>query len=149
VAFTEATGQTIAVAQERWRDDAELYAMFGGHCHGLPAPPLSAEGLLVEVSAPCCDDPEVEQFEPPLLNTGQRCFTLPTDTEVDVEMLAGEGTLVLRPDGCGPTTPSSPLLLLPGEATTVTMTACRWWAMVVGPERCEGGETIRYAVTPS
>jgi hypothetical protein len=146
-AFTEATGQTIAVAQERWGDEAELHAVFGGFCHGLEAPPLPPEGLLVESPA-CCDAPGVEQSEPPLLNLGQRCFTLPADTEVDVELLTGEGELVLRADGCGPTW-HSPLVLQPGEATTVTLSACRWKVAVFGPERCEAGDEVRYAITPS
>lgn len=148
VAFAAATGQSIDVAQERWGDESELDAMFGGFCHGLPAPPLPAAGLVVEASA-CCDDPSVEQAFPPLLNVGSRCFTVPTDTEVTVELLAGEGTLELRADGCSPTSPSPPLLVQPGESTTVTMTACRWKAMVIGPERCEPGQEVRYAITPS
>jgi hypothetical protein len=147
-AFAEATGQTIAVAQERWEHESEIYAVFHGFCHGMPAPPLPAEGLVVEASA-CCDAPEVEQFAPPLLSVGSRCFTLPTDTEITLEMLAGEGTLALRPDGCGPTFPSSPFFVQPGEAATVTMTACRWSALVLGPERCEEGGEVRYAITPS
>jgi hypothetical protein len=146
-AFAEATGQTIAVAQRRWGDESESDIVFGGFCHGMPAPPLSAEGLLVEASA-CCDAPGVEQHAPPLLNVGSQCFTLPADIEVTVEMLAGEGTLVLRPDGCL-ASPSSPLLVELGEAATVTMTACRWIAMVMGPERCEEGDEVRYAITPS
>ena len=147
-AFAEATGQTITVARERWGDESELEAVFGGFCHGLPAPPLPAEGLLVE-SAACCDDPGIEQIAPPLLNAGQRCFEVPADAEIDVELLAGEGTLVLRPDGCMSSAEVSPLLLLPGEAATVSLTACRWWVSVLGPEHCEDGAEIRYAITPS
>lgn len=147
-AFAEVAGQTIDVAESRWSDEAEPDAVFGGLCHDLPAPPLPARGLAVEASA-CCGEPGVEQFEPPLLNVGQRCFTVPQDTEVHVELLAGEGTLVLRPDGCSPTTPHSPLLVQPGEATTVTMSACRWRAMVIGPERCDEGDEVRYTITPS
>jgi hypothetical protein len=147
-AFAKATGQTIAVAQERWGEESESDAVFHGFCHGMPAPPLPAEGLVVEASA-CCNAPEVEQFAPPLLSVGSRCFTLPTDTEITLEMLAGEGTLALRPDGCGPTSPSLPFFVERGEAATVTMTACRWSALVLGPERCEEGAEVRYAITPS
>lgn len=147
-AFAEAAGETIEVAEARWSDEAEEDAVFGGLCYDMPAPPLSARGLTVEAS-PCCGEPGVEQFEPPLLNVGQRCFTVPEDTEVRVELLAGEGTLVLRPDGCSPTNPHSPLLVQPGEATTVTMSACRWRAMVIGPEHCDEGDEVRYAITPS
>jgi hypothetical protein len=146
-AFAEATGQPVAVAQERWIDESELDVVFDGFCHGLEAPPLPPEGLLVQAS-PCCDAPGVEQAEPPFLNSGQRCFTLPADTEVDVELLAGEGELVLRADGCG-LTRHSPLVLQPGEATTVTLSACRWRVVVFGPERCEAGDEVRYAITPS
>jgi hypothetical protein len=146
-AFTEATGQTIAVAEERWSDEAELEAEFAGLCYGIDAPLLPDDGLFVEASA-CCDDPGVEQAEPPLLRVGHRCFTLPSETEVDVELLAGDGTLVLRADGCL-SSPHSPVLLQPGEATTLTMSACRWQVMVVGPERCEEGQEVRYTITPS
>jgi hypothetical protein len=146
-AFTEATGQTIAVAEERWSDEAELDARFAGLCHGIDAPPLPPEGLLVQAPA-CCDAPGVEQAYPPLLNLGHRCFTLPTETEVDVELLAGDGTLELRADGCL-ASPHSPVLLQPGEATTLSMSACRWQVMVVGPEHCEAGQEVRYAITPS
>jgi hypothetical protein len=147
-AFAEATGQTIAVAQERWGEESESDAVFDGFCHGMPAPLLTAEGLLVEASA-CCEGPDVEQFAPRLLNVGPRCFTLPTDTEVMVEMLSGEGTLVMRPDGCYPPPFSSWPQVQSGEAITVTMAACRWIAMVMGPERCEEGAEVRYAITPS
>jgi hypothetical protein len=145
-AFAEATGQTIAVAQERWGDETESDVVFAGFCHDMPAPPLPAEGLVVEAS-PCCDDPSVEQHAPPLLNVGTECFTLPTDTEVTLQMLAGEGTLVLRSDGC--LTADSPLEVERGETTTLTLPTCRWIAMVMGPERCEEGGEVRYAVTPS
>jgi hypothetical protein len=147
-AFTAAMGQTLDAAKARWSDEADFDAAFDGFCHGTDAPPLPAEGLVVEASA-CCGDPGVEQAEPPLLNLGRRCFTLPTDTTVDVELIAGDGDLVLRPDGCSETQPSPPLVVGSGEATTVTMTACRWRAMVVGPEQCEGGEAIRYAIEPA
>lgn len=147
-AFAEATGHTLEVAEARWSAEAERDAVLGGLCHGLPAPPLPSAGLTVEASA-CCGAPGVEQSEPPLLNVGQRCFTVPVDTEVRVELLAGEGTLVLRPDGCSPTSPGSPLLVEPGEATTVTMSACRWRVMVAGPERCDEGGEVRYAIVPA
>jgi hypothetical protein len=146
-AFAEATGQTLAVAEQRWDDEAELDAVFDGSCHGLPAPPLPATGLVAE-SAACCDAPGVEQFEPPLLNVAQQCFTVSADTVVDAELLAGDGELVLRPDGCTSWADVSPLVLQSGEATTVTLTPCRWKAMVVGPERCEAGGEVRYAITP-
>lgn len=147
-AFTAATGQSIDLARDRWGDESALDAAFHGACHGLPAPPLPAAGLHVQAS-PCCDDPSVEQAFPPLLDVGQRCFTLPADTEVTVELLAGEGTLVLRADGCSPTSPGSPTEVGLGEAATFTMTACRWNVVVIGPEHCEAGHEIRYAITPS
>jgi hypothetical protein len=145
--FAEATGQTVDVAQQRWSDEAEMEAHFDGRCHGLPAPPLPAHGLVVEGSA-CCDAPGVEQSHPPLLDVAQQCFTVSADTEVDVELLAGDGTLVLRSDGCPSWGNVSPLVLESGQAATVTLTPCRWKAMVVGPEVCDAGERIRYAITP-
>ena len=147
-AFAEATGEPIALAEERWSDEAERDVFFAGFCHGLPTTSLPAEGLVVEATA-CCDAPGVEQFAPPELFVGQQCFTLPSDTEVTVENLAREGTLVLRADGCASTFPRSPLILEPGESTTVTMTACRWKAMVIASEQCEARNSIRYAITPS
>jgi hypothetical protein len=147
-AFAAATGQSIDLARDRWGDESELDAAFHGSCHGLPAPPLPAAGLHVQASA-CCNDPSVEQMFPPLLDVGQRCFTLPADTEVTVELLAGEGTLVLRADGCSPTSPHFPTEVELGEAATFTMTACRWNVVVIGPERCEPGQEVRYAITPS
>lgn len=143
-AFAEATGQTIAVAEERWSDEAESDAYFQELCHALPTSPLPAEGLVGEGS-PCCEDPGVEQAHPLLLNTAQQCFTVERDTVVDVELLAGDGVLVLRADGCL----STRLVLDPGESATVTLTPCRWKAMVVGPEHCEEGGEVRYAITPS
>jgi hypothetical protein len=147
-AFTEATGQTLALAEERWSEDADRDAIFGGLCHGLPAPPLPAGGLSIEATA-CCDAPGVEQFEPPLVNAGQQCFTVPSDTEVEVELLAGEGDLVLRADGCPHWSDASPLVLRAGEPVTVTLTPCQWKAMVIGPERCSERNGVRYAITPT
>lgn len=144
-AFIEATGQSIAVARERWGDESEHDAVLEGFCHGMPAPPLPPEGLFVEAS-PCCDDPTVEQHEPPLLDVGSRCFTLPVDTEVTMQLLTGEGTLALRADGCGT---GSPLFVELGQASTVTLPACRWIATVVGPERCEEGAEMSYVIVPS
>jgi hypothetical protein len=147
-AFAEATGQTIEVAEARWNVEAERDAVFGGLCHGLAAPALPAAGLQVQTPA-CCDAPGVEQHEPPLLNLGQRCFTVPADTMVQIELSAGEGTLVLRPDGCSASASPSPLLVETGKSVTVTMSACRWRAMVVGPERCDAAGEVRYAITPT
>jgi hypothetical protein len=148
-AFAEATGQTIAVAQARWSDEAEAEAYFDDFCYGLPAPPLPAEGLVGEGSL-CCDDPGVEQAHPGLLSSAQQCFTVASDIVVDVELLAGEGELVLRPDRCLSSWDKvSPLVLSPGESATVTLTPCRWKALVFGPERCEAGGEVRYAITPS
>lgn len=146
-AFTEATGQTLAAAEVRWSEEAERDATFGGLCHGLPAPPLD-DGLWVEATA-CCDAPGVEQLEPPLINVGQQCFTVEGDTEVTVELIAGDGDLVLRPDGCQHWPEASPLVLRAGEAATVTLTPCRWKAMVIGPERCADRNGVRYAISPS
>jgi hypothetical protein len=144
-AFIEATGQSIAVARERWGDESEYEAVLDGFCHGMPAPPLPPEGLFVEAS-PCCDDPTVEQHTPPLLDVGTQCFTLPVDTEVTMQLLTGEGTLALRSDGC---LTDSPMFVELGEASTVTLPACRWIATVIGPERCEEGAEMSYAITPS
>jgi hypothetical protein len=146
-AFAEATGQTVAVAQARWSDEAEREVYFDGRCHGLPAPPLPAHGLVAE-SAACCDAPGVEQSHPPSLDMAQQCFTVSADTEVEVELLAGDGTLVLRPDGCLASGFVSPLVLESGQAATVTLSPCLWRAMVVGPERCDAGHEVRYAITP-
>jgi hypothetical protein len=104
--------------------------------------------LRVEASA-CCDDPDVEQAEPPLLRMGHRCLTLPASAAVDVELVTGDGELVLRPDGCE----GDPVVVASGQATTlVTAGACRWQAMVVGPERCDADDedagVVRYAITP-
>jgi hypothetical protein len=147
-AFAEATGQTIAVAEARWSDEAHAEANFGNLCHALPTSPLPAEGVVVEGSA-CCDAPGVEQSHPPALNMAQQCFTVASDTTVDVELLAGEGELVLRSDGCLGWDDPMRLVLDPGESATVTLTPCRWKALVFGPERCEAGGEVRYAITPS
>jgi hypothetical protein len=146
-AFSEATGQTIARAEERWNEEADRDARFGGLCHGLPAPPLPKSGLSIEASA-CCDTPGVEQFEPPLINAGQQCFTVDSDTEVEVELLAGDGDLVLRADGCPHWSEVSPLVLRAGETATVTLTPCQWKAMVIGPERCGEPDGVHYEITP-
>lgn len=146
-AYDDATGESLAVGEVRWSEEAEPEVRFADLCYGRPAPGLPAEGLVVEASA-CCDDPDVEQAEPPLLRMGHRCFTLPAATTLDVELVSGDGELVLRPDGCE----GSPVVLGPGQSTRVVAGACRWQAMVVGPEQCdddgEASERIRYAITP-
>lgn len=147
-AFDDATGETLAEGEARWSEEADAEVRFSDLCYGRPAPKLPPAGLVVEASA-CCDDPDVEQAEPPLLRMGHRCFTLPAETTLEVELSSGDGELVLRPDGCEGT----PVVLRPGQSTSVVAGACRWQAMVVGPEQCDGdGETsegIRYAITPT
>lgn len=146
-AFDDATGETLAEGEARWSEEADAEARFADLCYGRPAPELPAEGLVVEASA-CCDDPDVEQAEPPLLRMGHRCFTLPGETSLDVELSSGDGELVLRPDGCE----GAPVVLGPGQSTRLAAGACRWQVMVVGPEQCDGdgeaSERIRYAITP-
>ena len=147
-AFAEATGQTIVIAEDRWSEEAEREAYFQDLCYGLPTSPLPAEGLVAESPA-CCDAPGVEQSHPPALNMAQQCFTVDRETVVDVEMLSGEGIFVLRPDGCDSWGSVDRIVLDPGEAATVTLTPCRWKAGVFGPEHCEEGGEVRYAITPS
>jgi hypothetical protein len=146
-AFDDATGETLTQGEARWREDAEAEVRFSELCNGRPAPELPAAGLVVEASA-CCDDPDVEQAEPPLLRMGHRCFTLPADTTLDVQLVSGDGELVLRPDGCEGT----PMVLGSGQSTRMVAGACRWQVMVVGPEQCdadgEASERIRYVITP-
>jgi hypothetical protein len=141
--FAEAIGETMLAAQDRWSDESEYEAIFSDLCYGIDAAPLSPAGLLVEGPA-CCTDPSAELVDPPWLTLGSRCFTLSAPTDLQVELLSGDGVLVLRPDGC-----SSPRVVLgPGESETVTASACRWKVIFTGPEHCDEPVAFRYAVTP-
>jgi hypothetical protein len=142
-AFADAVGVTMLAAQDRWSNEAEREAIFSELCWGTDAAVLPAEGLLVEGSA-CCSDPSVDQDEPPLLRLGRRCFTVPASTELQIELVAGDGELALRPDGCN----GDVVVLGPGEHTTFTAPACTWQVAVWGPERCDEPIGFRYAITP-
>lgn len=140
-AFAETLGVTMLEAQARWSDEAEREAIFADLCWGTDAAPLPSEGLLVEGSA-CCTDPMVEQDEPPRLRLGRRCFSVTAPTELEVELVSGEGNLVLRPDGCdGPVSS-----LGSGERTTLTANACTWHVAVWGPEDCGQSSGFRYVI---
>lgn len=141
--FAQAIGETMLAAQDRWSDESEPRVVFSDLCYGIEAAPLPDAGLLVEGPA-CCTDPSAEQGEPPLLRLGSRCFTLSDATELQVELISGDGQLVLRPEGCD----STLLVLGPCESETITAAACRWKAMFVGPEACDEPTGYRYAVTP-
>lgn len=142
-AFAEATGETMLAAQDRWIEESEYRVMFSDLCYGIDTAPLPAAGLIVEGPA-CCTDPTAEQSEPPWLELGQRCFTTSTPTELQVELLSGDGMLVLRSDYCDNTR----VVLRPGESETITAPACRWKVTFGGPEHCEDPIGFRYAITP-
>jgi hypothetical protein len=141
--FAEAIGETILAAQDHWSDESEYRVVFSDLCYGIDAAPLPAAGLLVEGPA-CCTDPSAEQGELPVLRLGSRCFTLSDPTELQVELISGDGELVLRPEGCDNTR----VILGPGESETIIGTPCRWKVMFVGPEHCVEATGYRYAVTP-
>jgi hypothetical protein len=141
--FAEAIGETMLAAQDRWSDESEPRVVFSDLCYGIETSPLPDTGLLVEGPA-CCTDPSAEQGEPPLLRLGSRCFTLSASTELQLELISGDGELVLRPEGCD----STLVVLGAGESETITASACRWKAMFVGPEHCDEPVGFRYAVTP-
>ncbi len=142
-AFAEAVGDTMLAAQDRWSAESDYHVEFSDLCYGIETAPLPAAGLLLEGPA-CCTDPSAEQGEPPWLVLGSRCFTLSTPTELQVELISGEGLLVLRPDDCDDTIVS----LDPGESEIITASACRWKVMFAGPEHCDEPVGFRYAVTP-
>jgi hypothetical protein len=142
-AFAEAIGETMLAAQDRWSEESEHGVVFSDLCHGIDTAPLPPAGLLVEGPA-CCTDPTAEQGEPNLLRLGSRCFTLSTPTELQVELISGDGELVLRSDYCD----STLMVLGAGESETITASPCRWKVMYVGPEACEEPTAFRYAVTP-
>jgi hypothetical protein len=142
-AFAEATGETMLAAQDRWSEESEYEAMFSDLCFGVDTAPLPAAGLLVEGPA-CCTDPSAEQGEPPRIEVGNRCFTLSTPTELQVELISGDGLLVLRSDYCDTTIVG----LGPGESETITASPCRWKVQFGGPEHCDEPVGFRYAITP-
>jgi hypothetical protein len=142
-AFAEAIGETMLAAQDRWSNESEIDVEFSDLCYGIDTAQLPAAGLLVEGPA-CCTDPAAEQGEPNLLRLGSHCFTLPAPTELQVELISGNGQLVLRSD----TGDDTLVVLGPGESETITAPACRWKVMYVGPEACEEPTAFRYAVTP-
>jgi hypothetical protein len=142
-AFAASIGETMLDAQTRWSDEAEREATFSDLCWGMDTATLPAEGLHVQASA-CCSDPTVEQSEPPWLNVGRRCFTVPDSMELTATLDAAEGELILRPDGCyGPV-----VTLDPGETITFTATPCVWQALVFTTERCDDASGVRYSIDP-
>jgi hypothetical protein len=143
-AFAEVIGETMPAAQDRWSDESEYRVVFADLCYGIDTAPLPPAGLLVEGPS-CCTDPAAEQGEPNLLRLGSHCFTTSASTDLQVELLSGDGELVLRSDYCDDTL----VVLGPGESETITAPACRWKVMYVGPEACEEPTAFRYTVTPS
>lgn len=141
--FAETIGDTMLAAQDRWSVESEDRVIFSDLCYGIDTAPLPAAGVVVEGSA-CCTDPSAEQGEPPLLRLGSRCFTSPAPIELQVELIAGDGELVLRPEGCDDTL----VVLGPGESETIIAPACRWKVIFVGPEHCDEPVGFRYAITP-
>ena len=117
--------------------------MFSDLCVGVETAPLPATGLFVEGPA-CCTDPSAEQGEPPRIEVGNRCFTLSTATELQVELISGDGQLVLRSDYCDLTIVG----LEPGESEIITASPCRWKVQFAGPEHCDEPVGFRYAITP-
>jgi hypothetical protein len=99
--------------------------------------------LVVEGPA-CCTDPTAEQGELPWLALGSHCFTLSAPTELQVELISGDGQLVLRSDYCD----STLVVLGPGESETITAPACRWKVVFAGTEHCDEALGYRYAITP-
>jgi hypothetical protein len=108
--------------------------------------PISATALTRLRSPPpaCCTDPSAEQGAPPWLTLGSRCFTLSAPTELQVELISGDGQLVLRSDYCD----RARVVLGPGESEAITASACRWKVVFAGPEHCDEPTEYRYAVTP-
>jgi hypothetical protein len=141
--FADAIGETMLAAQDRWSDESEYETVFADLCYGFDAAPLPAAGLVVEGPA-CCSDPSAEQGAPPWLTLGSRCFTLSAPTELQVELISGDGQLVLRSDYCD----STRVVLGPGESETITAQACRWKVIFAGPEHCNEPVGFRYAITP-
>lgn len=142
-AAVDAFGATMLEVQARWSDEAEREAVFSDLCWGVSVDPLPAEGLRVEGSA-CCTDPAVEQDQPPLLRLGRRCFAVDVSTELEVELVSGEGNLVLRPDGCD----GNVVSLEAGERRTFTAGACAWHVAVWGAEECGRARGFEYVVKP-
>lgn len=142
-AFAAATGETMLAAEDRWRYESDYRVGFSDLCYGIETAPLPAAGLVVEGPA-CCTDPSAEQGEPPWLVLGSRCFTLSAPTELQVELISGDGMLVLRPDDCDATI----VTLDPGESQTITASACRWKLLFGGLEHCDEPVGFRYAITP-
>jgi hypothetical protein len=142
-AFAETIGETMPAAQDRWSGESEYRVVFADLCYGIDTAPLPPAGLLIEGPA-CCTDPSAEQGEPNLLRLGSRCFTLPASTELQVELISGDGQLVLRSDDCDGTR----VVLGPGESETITASACRWKVIFTGPEHCDEPVAFRYAITP-
>ena len=142
-AFAEATGETMLAAQDRWSTESEYDVTFSDLCYGIDTAPLPPAGLHVEGPA-CCTDPTAEQGEPPWIDLGRRCFTLSTATDLQVELISGDGLLVLRSDYCD----GQIIGLGPGESTTLTASPCRWKVTFGGPEHCDEPIGFRYAITP-
>lgn len=136
-------GATLASTETRWRDEADDTMIFADLCFGLETSALPPEGIHVSGEA-CCSDPTVEQTEPGVLRLGRRCFTLSAPTELKIELVSGDGQLVLRPDGC----PEPRVVVGPGESRVVTAAACRWQVLVGAPERCDGSGRFAYTITP-
>lgn len=141
--FAATIGETMLAAQDRWSTESAYDVTFSDLCYGIDTAPLPPAGLLVEGPA-CCTDPTAEQGEPPWLDLGRRCFTLSASTELQLELISGDGLLVLRSDYCDDTIVS----LGPGESEIITASACRWKVMFGGPEHCDEPVGFRYAITP-
>jgi hypothetical protein len=141
--FAEVIDETMLAAQDRWSNESEHETYFSDLCYGFDTAPLPPGGLLVEGPA-CCADPSAEQGSPPWLDLGRRCFTLSAATDLQIELISGDGMLILRSDYCDSTIVS----LGPGESETITASACRWKVVFAGPEHCEEPVAFRYAVTP-
>ena len=133
-----AYGDTLDNLAQRWEEQSAEAYLFSDLC--AEDIELGGEGVQREGMV-ACDDPQTVALKGSVLQDSGTCFRVSEPAEVQIELAADVGELLLRPLDCPGT---NRVVVVAGELLAIDLPACQWSAMFSSNA---GAANFSYSIT--